>query len=87
MGYCAYGRAADEDAHVATRGDVNYMPLADPLWWTISNLLFLYTSAVQQGANARNLRLNQERCPELIGLVQEAGLSRIGFVTEAAPPK
>lgn len=37
-------------------------------WWTVCSLLFLYTSAVKQGEQAGNLRLNRERHPALIGL-------------------
>lgn len=55
-------------AIVASRGQVPYEPLADPLWWTIGNLLFLYNSAVLSGANAGNLKKNRDRFPELIGL-------------------
>jgi tRNA(Arg) A34 adenosine deaminase TadA len=53
---------------VATRGGVPYEALGDPLWWTISNLLFLYNSALQKGADARNLRMNRARYPELVRL-------------------
>jgi len=54
---------------VATRGGVLYEALGDPLWWTISNLLFLYNSARQKGEDARNLRKNRARYPELVRLV------------------
>jgi len=53
---------------VATRGGVPYEALGDPLWWTISNLLFLYNSALQKGEDARNLRMNRARYPELVRL-------------------
>jgi hypothetical protein len=53
---------------VATREGVPYEALGDPLWWTISNLLFLYNSALQKGENARNLRMNRARYPELVRL-------------------
>lgn len=53
---------------VATRGSVPYETLGNPLWWTISNLLFLYNSALQKGEDARNLRMNRARYPELVRL-------------------
>jgi len=53
---------------VATRGGVSYEAMGDPLWWTISNLLFLYNSALQKGEDARNLRMNRTRYPELVRL-------------------
>lgn len=53
---------------IATRGGVPYKALDDPLWWTISNLLFLYNSALQRGEDARNLRKNRARYPELVHL-------------------
>jgi hypothetical protein len=53
---------------VATRGGVSYEPLGDPLWWTVSNLFFLYNSALQKGEDARNLRMNRTRYPELVRL-------------------
>ena len=52
----------------ATRGDVPYQALGDPLWWTVSNILFLYNSAVQRGVEARNLKLNRDRYPDLVRL-------------------
>lgn len=52
----------------ATRAGVPYTALGDPLWWTIANLLFLYNSAVQSGAQAENLRANRDRYPTLIAL-------------------
>jgi tRNA(Arg) A34 adenosine deaminase TadA len=52
----------------ATRAEVPYMALGDPLWWTIANLLFLYNSAVQFGEQAGNLRANRDRYPALIAL-------------------
>ncbi len=52
----------------ATRAGVPYAVLGDPLWWTIANLLFLYNSAVQSGAQAGNLRANRDRYPALIAL-------------------
>ena len=56
------------DAIVATRGRLPYEALGDPFWWTVSNLLFLYTSAVRQGEEARNVRINRDRYPELVRL-------------------
>lgn len=56
---------------VASRREVAYQALSDPLWWTISNLLFLYNSAVLAGENARNIKRNHERYPELIELTLE----------------
>jgi len=53
---------------VATRGQVHHEALGDPLWWTVSNLLFLYNSAVQRGEDAGNLRMNRDRYPELVRL-------------------
>jgi tRNA(Arg) A34 adenosine deaminase TadA len=59
------------DAIVATRGHVPYEELGDPFWWTVSNLLFLYASAVRQGEQARNVRINRDRYPELVRLTLE----------------
>ncbi len=56
------------EAIVASRGRVSCERLKNPLWWTICNLLFLYNSAVQDGENARNLKMNRERYPELVRL-------------------
>ncbi len=68
-----------EEAIAATHGGVPYQALGDPLWWTVSNLLFLYNSAVQRGAEAGNLRMNRERYPQLIGLTLElAGSGELG---------
>jgi tRNA(Arg) A34 adenosine deaminase TadA len=56
---------------IATRGNIPYEALGDPLWWTMSNLLFLYNSAQQQGEDARNLRMNRQRYPALVRLALE----------------
>lgn len=66
----------------ASRRGLPYQSLGDPLWWTISNLLFLYNSAVQAGADARNLRMNRARYPELVELTID--LARHDALGEAA---
>ena len=53
---------------IASRGSIPYEALGDKLWWTVSNLLFLYNSAVMQGADANNLRKNRDRYPALVQL-------------------
>ena len=63
------------EAIMASRGPIMYASLGDPLWWTISNLLFLYNSAVQAGENARNLRLNRDRYPALVSLTLDLAKS------------
>jgi len=57
--------------NIASRNGIDYQPLGDPLWWTISNLLFLYNSAAQDGAEARNLRINRDRYRSLVELTLE----------------
>jgi len=57
--------------NIASRKGIDYQPLGDPLWWTISNLLFLYNSAAQDGAEARNLRINRDRYRSLVELTLE----------------
>jgi tRNA(Arg) A34 adenosine deaminase TadA len=52
----------------ASRGGVPYHTLGDPVWWTVSNLLFLYNAAVLAGEHARNLGMNRDRYPELVRL-------------------
>lgn len=56
---------------IASRGTIPYEALGDRLWWTVSNLLFLYNSAVKQGEEATNLRKNRERYPALVQLALE----------------
>jgi tRNA(Arg) A34 adenosine deaminase TadA len=56
------------EAIKATCGDVPYQALGSPLWWTISNLLFLYNSAVKRGEEAGNLKSNVSRYPRLVHL-------------------
>ena len=70
------------EAITATHRGIPYRPLGDPLWWTISNLLFLYTSAVQQGASAGNLKKNRARYGSLIELALE--LSSADVLGQAA---
>lgn len=66
----------------ATHRGIDYQPLGDRLWWTISNLLFLYNSAVGQGAGAGNIKRNSERHAPLIELV--LGLAGPDVLTLAA---
>lgn len=56
------------EAIIASRGQIIYKSLGDPLWWTISNLLFLYNSAVLAGESAKNLKMNRDRYPKLVSL-------------------
>jgi tRNA(Arg) A34 adenosine deaminase TadA len=75
------------DAIVATRGHVPYEALGDPFWWTVSNLLFLYTSAVRQGEEARNVRINRDRYPELVRLTLEVAQGdRLGQAARSGAP-
>jgi tRNA(Arg) A34 adenosine deaminase TadA len=53
---------------LASRGNIPYEALGERLWWTVSNLLFLYNSAVSQGVDATNLRKNRDRFPGLVQL-------------------
>jgi tRNA(Arg) A34 adenosine deaminase TadA len=59
---------SSKEERLATRAGVPYEALGDPLWWTISNLLFLYNSAAQRGRQAGNLRMNRDRYPRLVQL-------------------
>jgi hypothetical protein len=54
---------------LASRGTIPYEALGEKLWWTVSNMLFLYNSAVKQGEGARNLQMNRDRYPALVQLV------------------
>lgn len=56
---------------VTSRTEVEYQALDDPLWWTVSNLLFLYNSAVLEGGRARNIARNREIRRELVALTLE----------------
>ena len=63
----------------ARHGTVHYASLGDALAWVISNVMFLYNSAVQRGESARNLALNRDRYPELVALTLELAKSdRLG---------
>lgn len=53
---------------LASRGSIPYEASGERLWWTVSNLLFLYNSAVSQGEDATNLRKNRDRYPGLVQL-------------------
>jgi tRNA(Arg) A34 adenosine deaminase TadA len=53
---------------IASHGNIPYEALGERLWWIVSNLLFLYTSAVKQGEDATNLRKNRDRYPALVQL-------------------
>lgn len=72
---------------VATRGGVSYQALGDPLWWTISNVLFLFNSAVPESENARNLKLNADRHPELVNLTLDLARRDLLRVTARSATK
>lgn len=59
------------DQIVASRKGLRYQRLGDPLWWTVSNLLFLHNSAVAEGERATNLKRNRDRYPELVRFTLE----------------
>ncbi len=67
---------------VASRLGVTYQAMDDPLWWTISTVLFLYNSAVQDGAQAKNLEKNRGRHPLLVEFTLD--LARHSALGEAA---
>src|SRR5262249_59235015 len=46
---------AAPEAIAATRGHVPYAGLRLPLWWTVSNVIFLYNTALRRGSEAGNL--------------------------------
>lgn len=54
------------DRIFATRAGVPYQPLRDPLWWTVSNVLFLYNSAAREGEHATNIATNRSRLPAIV---------------------
>ncbi|MBA2469817.1 MAG: hypothetical protein H0V37_10470 [Chloroflexia bacterium] len=62
---------SSHDLILASHGSVPYRSLGDPLWWTVSNLLFLYNSAVLEGERARNIEQNRDRYTELVSLTLE----------------
>ncbi len=71
----------------ATRGGVPYDALGSPLWWTASNLLFLYNSAVQRGEEARNLKSNLPRYPRLVLLTLKlAKTDALGPLARSSTP-
>ena len=53
---------------VATRAGVLYVALNDPVWWTVANLLFLYSAAEREGSAAANIAANIQRYPSLVDL-------------------
>jgi tRNA(Arg) A34 adenosine deaminase TadA len=70
---------------VRSRGEVPYQSFGESFWWTTSNLLFLYNSAAFEGENARNLKLNHDRHPELVSLALElARLDSLGKSAQSA---
>jgi tRNA(Arg) A34 adenosine deaminase TadA len=54
---------------LTSRGKIPYEALGERLWWIVSNVLFLYNSAVKQGEGAHNLQMNRDRYPALVQLV------------------
>lgn len=59
---------SSEESIKSSRLGVPYLPLGDPLWWTVSNVLFLYNQAILRGEEASNLKRNESRFPELVSL-------------------
>jgi tRNA(Arg) A34 adenosine deaminase TadA len=54
---------------LARRGATPYQALGSPLWWTVSNLLFLHNPAVRAGSKAASVQACQRRHPALAALV------------------
>jgi tRNA(Arg) A34 adenosine deaminase TadA len=91
VAYIAADLSDDSGAEriVASRGAVHYDALGDPLWWTISNLLFLHNPAVRAGEEARSVRFSRTRCPALADLVldlaREDALGKAARAGKALP--
>lgn len=67
------------EAITASHAGLPYQPLNDSFWWTVANLLFLYTPAVLYGPNSGNIKNNRERYPQLVALTLElAQTDRLG---------
>lgn len=66
----------------ARRAGVPYRALDDVWWWTASNLLFLYNSALTDGEHAQNLAQNRERYPDLVRLTLD--LAKADVLSEPA---
>jgi len=60
--------ASDTERIVASRGSIPYHPLGQPLWWTISNLLFMHNPAVRSGRNVGSVKRALTHFPELAEL-------------------
>lgn len=60
-----------QETIAASRLGVPYEAPGDPFWWTVSNLLFLYNSAVQHREETRNIKLNRALHPKLVRLTSE----------------
>lgn len=72
---------------VASRSGVTYRALGDPFWWTVSNVLFLYISAVTDGEYGANIAGNRSRHPELVSLtVHLAGRDALDEAARAGLP-
>jgi tRNA(Arg) A34 adenosine deaminase TadA len=56
---------------VASRRSIPYAAFGNPLWWTVSNLLFLHNPAVRAGNGAASVKAGQRRCPRLASLALE----------------
>jgi tRNA(Arg) A34 adenosine deaminase TadA len=60
---------ASPSVREATRAGVPYTPFDDALWWTVSNLLFVYGSVAMRGPATGNLVACRAKVPALADLV------------------
>lgn len=56
---------------VAARAGTPHEPHGSPLWWTVSNLLFLHNPAIHARDSASSVRVAQRRYPKLANLALE----------------
>jgi tRNA(Arg) A34 adenosine deaminase TadA len=63
--------ARSSDLIVASRGSTSHEAFGSPLWWTISNILFLHNPAVRAGGDAGSVRAARQRYPKLASLALE----------------
>jgi hypothetical protein len=59
------------DLIVSGRGSTPHEPFGSPLWWTISNLLFLHNPAIHAGEEAASVREAHRQYPRLASLTLE----------------
>lgn len=65
------------EVRLRRRDGITYQAFGDPLWWAVSNLLFLYLPTALHGVHSGLIRMNTARYPALVQLTLKLAQAKL----------